>query len=160
MGSDIHLYAEIKKKSGLIEKLKFWEKPKWRTLDKLEKSNEEGEPISYDVPYCEKFYTHGRSYNLFAALCGVRGDCFSQEVNPISQPKGVPSDSNKLYQEVVKGWDSDGHSHSWNTLYELENYDWTPWGETCDYFRNEVISKLKSYDVSPHNIRIIYFFDN
>lgn len=162
MGCDIHLFAEAKKKKGIIEMLMFWKKPKWVSIDKYTKNpdfGDEGER-EFHIRREDRFYTGGRSYNLFAALCGVRADCFTEAVVPISEPKGVPDDACNEYKNAVKEWEGDGHSHSWNTLKELKEHDWSPWGKTCDYFLNEVLPKMESQGLKDTDVRIVYFFDN
>lgn len=158
MGCDIHLFAEVKKKKNLIDWLLFWRKPQWRSIDNWE-LDKDCDPPRISVPYDKRFYKGGRNYNLFAALCGVRANHFYDEVNPVSEPKDLPIDVSKEVKNESDDWGSDGHSHSWNTLQELEKYDWQPWGETCDFFRFETLSKLRSSG-SPDKVRVVYWFDN
>lgn len=76
------------------------------------------------------------------------------------EPKGLPDDCCDEINGESKRWGSDGHSHSWATLAELEAFDWTQYGKTCDRFIEEVFPKLKSHNTSPDNIRIVFWFDN
>lgn len=102
MGCDIHCYAEKRNKYG-----------KWEIVGD-----------NYQ-PY------NNRNYNLFSILANVRnGTAFSgcktgEGFIPISNPKGVPSDASEDYVSIVEQWDSNGHSHSYFTLRELLDYDWT-----------------------------------
>lgn len=102
MGCDIHCYAEKRNKDG-----------KWEIVG-------------------DNYQPYGnRNYNLFAILANVRnGTAFAgcktgEGFNPISNPKGVPSDASEEYASLSEQWDSDGHSHSYFTLRELLDYDWT-----------------------------------
>ena len=45
--------------------------------------------------------------------------------NPMSNPKGVPYDASEEYASIAEQWDTNGHSHSYFTLRELLDYDWT-----------------------------------
>lgn len=99
MGCDIHMHVEQKTNNH------------WEHVD----SN------AYD----------GRNYNLFAILANVRnGNGFAgiktgEGFNPIAMPKGLPSDVSAAVQSESDSWDCDGHSHSWLTLEEILNFDWT-----------------------------------
>ncbi|EGB9983127.1 hypothetical protein ABFW39_002842 [Listeria monocytogenes] len=104
MGCDIHLMVEVKDR-----KTNQW--------------------TEYDVADgAIKFI--GRNYNLFGILANVRngfgfaqidtGDAFI----PISNPRGVPKDASKSYLSFVEDWGTDGHSHSFLNLDELQNFDW------------------------------------
>ena len=111
MGCDIHLYVE-KKVDG-----------KWQFQGKLT----ENDCISFEGP---SFYD-GRNYNLFAILADVRncrgfaGIKTGKGFNPISDPRGFPEDASAECKALVESWDCDGHSHSYHTLRQLLNYDWT-----------------------------------
>jgi hypothetical protein len=62
-----------------------------------------------------------RSYGMFGFLAGVRN---YSDVTPISGPRGMPADAS---DKALKGYDSlgsDGHSHSWLTVYELTSFDY------------------------------------
>lgn len=155
MGCDIHLFVEVKKKKSLIDKLKFWKPTKWVSVDKWYKYEDGGHYIQYD----DRFYT-GRNYNLFTALCGVRSHSFSNKPPMISEPKGLPNDCSFDVKRISDEWEGDAHSHSYNTLSELMKFDWSDYGETCDYFRLNTIPKLQALSNNPDNVRIVYFFDN
>lgn len=113
MGCDIHCYAERKSKDG-----------KWEIVGNVKKEEDGWVSIDYE-PY------HDRNYNLFAILANVRnGTAFAgcktgEGFNSISNPKGVPSDASEEYASLSEQYDSDGHSHSYFTLRELLDYDWT-----------------------------------
>ena len=120
MGCDIHLYVE--KREG----------DRWMSADKWTPNkyykNEGGNKLQ--VHYKDRFYS-SRSYSLFAILANVRngygfagldtGDGFT----PIDMPRGLPPDVTELValESAILG--CDGHSHSWLTVQELLDYDWT-----------------------------------
>jgi hypothetical protein len=112
MGCDIHLYVE-KQVDG-----------KWISADKFTR-NEDG-----DLEVQASYYD-GRSYDLFAILADVRnGSGFAgvktgEGFNPIAAPRGMPEDASAEYKAIADQWDGDGHSHSYFTLRELIDYDWT-----------------------------------
>lgn len=65
-----------------------------------------------------------RNYDVFAILANVRNGHFAPAgyFVPISEPRGVPDDASPL----VRKWMLEGdHSHSWVTLRELCEYDWS-----------------------------------
>ena len=118
MGCDIHLYVE-QRKNG-----------QWRALDNFV-TEDAGTEFQYvTVPYKERLYS-GRSYNLFAILADVRngrgfaGIKTGEGFNPISEPRGVPNDASPEYKHQVEEAGRDGHSHSYHTLRQLLDYDWT-----------------------------------
>lgn len=109
MGCDIHMSMEYKVNG------------EWRSAD-LYKKNEyyeegvdDGEKEFVKVDVYQQ-----RNYSLFACLCGVRD--YSPGNIVLSDPKGIPSDCSNEYSGIVDDWDCDGHSHSWNTLSELLDY--------------------------------------
>lgn len=120
MGCDIHFYTE-KKVDGAWTPADHWEQNEY--------AGEEGEP-AVRVPYEKAFYT-GRNYNLFAILAGVRngrgfaGIDTGDGVVPIDDPRGLPDDVTAPVKADAERWGIDGHSHSWLTLAELLQYDWT-----------------------------------
>lgn len=107
------------------------------------------------VPYTKKFY-RGRNYGLFAILADVRNG----NIEPIADPKGVPDDASYAYQLQVKQWEGDGHSHSYFTLEELQNVDWTQYPK--DYVSEflETMNKMSKIDTDPSKIRCCFYFDN
>lgn len=97
MGCDIHIYVE-------------------------QRVNGVWEQVSDDID-------NGRNYDLFSILADVRNGRGFAGVDtgdgyvPISEPKGMPEDVSKGLIENVC-WDYD-HSHSYLSLRELIEYDWT-----------------------------------
>lgn len=112
MGCDIHFYVEKKVKD------------KWKSADTFEKKDGDW----YDQR--DEFYGD-RNYNLFAILADVRnghgfaGSKTGEGFRPISQPRGLPDDISKETKRQSDSMGCDGHSHSWFTLRELLDYDWT-----------------------------------
>lgn len=108
MGCDIHMYVEKRNNNGC-----------WDIIKTEDDGNELLEP--YD----------GRNYNLFSILANVRNGrgfagCRTGEgFNQISSPRGIPIDASDEYVSVASEWGCDGHSHSYLTLKELLDYDWT-----------------------------------
>ena len=119
MGCDIHLYAEKLNQNG-----------EWETLETWHKEDEGTEYEHLDTKYGEGFY-EDRNYDLFAILADVRngygfagcdtGDAYM----PIAEPKGLPEDCCAEIKQSSDRWDCDGHSHSYFTVRELLEYDWT-----------------------------------
>jgi len=102
--------------------------------------------IVIDEPYS------GRNYSLFSKLAGVRS---YGESDSISDERGIPEDASLFYQIKVSQWMGDGHSHSYFTLRELLDYDFS---EISPDFSNFVESYRGKDDVDDY--RIVFFFDN
>jgi len=94
MGCDIHGWMETK--HGGSNNVKVW----W---------NQE-----LEVP-------RDRNYDFFGILADVRNYAGAK---PISEPKGVPSDVSEEVKEEIEHWGADGHSYSYVTLKEFDDYDW------------------------------------
>lgn len=122
MGCDIHFYVEKKVKG------------KWISADQWEK-DEDGKPF---LDYKKSFY-HDRNYNLFAILADVRNGCgfagirTGEGFEPISNPRGLPIDVSKEVKREFEAYGTDGHSHSYFTVKELMEYDWTQTTKCCGY---------------------------
>lgn len=131
MGCDIHLYVERKVDD------------KWVTADKWtpDPYSDEGEEHQLIVDDDDCFYGE-RNYDLFAILADVRnghgtaGIITGTGFNPISEPKGLPNDVSPEVKAASDFWGSEGHSHSWLTLAELQAYDW-----------NQVTTNIRVVDV-------------
>ena len=165
MGCDIHLMTEIKKdnKWELNEELLF--------IDDYSKS---------DSPFDR------RSYRIFAFLADVRQrDNF--KITPISEPKGLPKDSEYLNTPLEKpenysyyGYDNgtaytkegqiecdvDCHSLTYLTLKELLDFDYEQKATETETYREylmegyfEELEILKTLG-EPENVRIVFWFDN
>lgn len=167
MGCDIHMYMERWTSSNdyegprdlsedrdqkLNELLKdVPTKFRWVSADKWERDDDE-----WSVPYNLEFYG-GRNYYLFSILADVRN---GSGVEPINYPKGIPDDASTGYLYICDLWDSDSHSHSYFTLEELLNVDWSEYdSEHIEDFM-ETLEKMKKIDEDPLNVRCCFFFDN
>lgn len=102
MGCDTHMH---------IERL---EGETWKSLDTWVE-DEDG-----DIRVKDVFYDT-RNYDLFAILADVRND----GLEPLCSPLGLPTDVSPEVQKASDSWGGDGHSHSWHTVQELLDYDWT-----------------------------------
>lgn len=90
----------------------------------------------YNVfPIPDKFT--GRYYDFFAAIGNIRNGygfagCYRhEEIEPISDNRGIPENASSLTKSIYKGNDSDiginwlgDHFFSYVTLEELKEYDW------------------------------------
>jgi len=61
-----------------------------------------------------------RNYQIFSVLTNVRN---YDEIPFISNPRGIPEDCCDEFEAWSKQWDSDGHSHSYVTLREMQDFD-------------------------------------
>lgn len=157
MGCDIHVYRE-RKVDGV-----------WET-DTV--GHDEGDDyISYEsgAGYC------GRSYGLFALLSNVRshGDL---PIKPPAEDRGFPDDATEINQACSAQMDSDGHSHGWLNLAELQKlhedyeqaavlyepgkYNFTYFAQCLEDFINQVSKGDYFQDVLPEDGRILFFYDN
>lgn len=153
MGCDIHLFEEIRK-NGQWETADQWTKNEYYESDDDDSSEPE-----FEIKRENRFYSR-RNYNLFCALCGVRSYGFTGELKMVHEEKGIPEDLCKEILYEINGYGSDGHSHSWNTLKELKEFDWSAYGDTCKDFLDTVIPKMEAQNVGDEDVRIVYFFDN
>lgn len=111
MGCDIHLYTEVK---TTVDGKKKWNNcDDWR-LNKYFGSDEN--ESQYNI---HSIYRH-RDYELFTILAGVRQ--YNDKNIPISKPRGLPHDVSDVVKAESDRWDSDGHSHSYLSYAELEEY--------------------------------------
>lgn len=153
MGCDMHLFAE-KRVNG-----------KWHSLDKFT-VNKDFDPDDklgdreIEVLREDRFYTGGRNYNLFCALAGVRSYEFTNQPKIISPPRGIPNDCCEEVRNEIAYWTSDAHNISFLYQYELEDFDWSDYGETCNDFLLEVLPKMIATGANDIDVRIVFFFDN
>ena len=97
-----------------------------------------------------------RWYSIFARLANVRNR--NQEIEPISEPRGLPENTTKTFKYKELDYDGDAHSHSWvggeellSISVEHINDVWLDW------------LKLVSMIIIQHgaeNVRFVFFFDN
>ncbi|WP_317970333.1 hypothetical protein [Paenibacillus sp. CCS19] len=113
-----------------------------------------------------RYWTY-RNYLLFAILANVRNH---YNIQPISQPKGLPEDVSHEVKKQSDEENGDAHTRSWLTLKELLEYDWqqkfednnneiVPLEAMVIPFVNEFIPRLSEIDVSE-NVRMVFWFDN
>jgi hypothetical protein len=144
MGCDLHLYVEHQNSTGNwtlpVEPNPYYDAPADRAAKArnwLPDATEEQIQAIVDDPqewdsreHIPRDLDPGRNYGLFAILAGVRNGCgtagakIGEPTTPISEPRGIPEDASPAYREIAEQWGSDGHSHSWLTLAELQRYDW------------------------------------
>ena len=127
MGCDIHICIEA-----------WSERETFRTLFKGDRRlllprgwscvnewKDEEDESRYPLTWCH------RNYNLFAILADVRNGIGFAGIDtgegfiPISAPKGLPDDVTAEVKQWSDGWGVDGHSHSFLTLAEIFEFDWT-----------------------------------
>lgn len=111
MGSDIHIYTEIKK--SINSEDKWVNVDNWRYNPYYQEGNNNWERMLS----VESIYI-GRNYELFGILAGVR----DHSNDSIDDPRGLPEDVSEVTKKESDRWDGDGHSHSWLTLRELKEY--------------------------------------
>lgn len=104
MGCDIHICLEVKNRDG-----------EWEDIELYKKNHYKDEPNFEKVDVY-----HDRNYSLFAALCGVRDN--SPGTPRISDPKGMPNDLSEVTEQEYIDCGDDGHSHNWNMLSELYEF--------------------------------------
>lgn len=126
-------------------------KYRWVSTDKWEFDGQ-----NWHIPWDSEYY-NDRNYYLFSILADVRNN---GGVEPICYPKGIPDDVLYGYLYKCDQWDSDAHSHSYFTLEDLLNVDWSEY--ESDYIQDfmETIEKMKEIDEDPLNVRCCFFFDN
>jgi len=117
MGTDIHLFVERR------------EGDKWVAVAGPNPWYTEGSGEPKEI--LGDWLWYGRDYDVFAILANVRngygfagcdtGDGFI----PIDMPRGLPEDVSPEVRAEAEAWGLDGHSHSWITLRELLEYDWS-----------------------------------
>jgi hypothetical protein len=119
------------------------------------------ELLDDDYWSCYEVYSE-RNYYVFSILADVRNSSFGGQgrVDPIDYPRGIPNDASSAYLYYTNKWSGDGHSHSYFTLKELLEVDWSEYDQ--EYIKNflNIIEDLKSIDPDPNNVRICFFFDN
>ena len=128
MGCDIHVFVEKKSENGVWEAVYGESCMLDWYREQLEKAikNDNGNSIEFYTervnqnlePALDWLYD-GRCYDLFALLADVRN---RNDITPISEPKGLPDDISKEIEEEADVWKYDGHSYSYYTLAELNEY--------------------------------------
>lgn len=143
MGTDIHFFVEKRVKD------------KWVSADKWE-IDKDCEPPRERVK--DELYGD-RNYNLFAILANVRNGAGFAGIKtgegfvPIAMPRGLPDDVCDRIQKECDEWGSDGHSHSYLTVAEIMDYDWTQEtkleGDISGFDYEEYDRQYKPYGEGP-----------
>jgi hypothetical protein len=139
-----------KRENRVNELLGETSEPRWISADNWE-AEDYGDGDMHWSNYPNALYS-GRNYSLFEKLANVRS---YGEGNAIAEPRGVPEDASDAYLYIVEQWKGDGHSHSYFTLAELLEHDWSDFTE----FR-ETLERMKDLDENTDNVRAVFFFDN
>lgn len=162
MGCDIHMFTEYKK-TYLPE-----EEQKWQNCDHFTVEDED-EPTHPDGLELVDVYS-GRNYNLFARLAGVRK--YNDNIPTLSEPRGLPDDVSPTTRKWNEYWGADGHSHSYATYKELEEYQYLHAGDSLGFkeMMDAIKDRLKEIfwvhsdekieDKYKNNFRIVFWFDN
>lgn len=167
MGADIHFYVERWTSSN------NYGGPRDLSDDREQKLNEVLEDVptkfrwvsadnwqiedgEWQIDWNDEYYGN-RNYYIFGILADVRND---GGVEPINYPKGIPDDASTGYLYKCEQWDSDAHSHSYFTLEELLNVDWSEYEPAYISDFMETLEKMKEIDNDPLNVRCCFFFDN
>lgn len=154
MGCDIHSIAEVRDESGKWHKVGKVFKNQYYNPEEESKTDEDGyewNPQFQAQPY------GGRNYDLFAILADVRngrgfaGVKTGEGFNPIAEPKGIPEDASKEGIEFMNSYQSDGHSHSYFTVKELQDYDWDQKTTIQGVITTEEYDLIKGTDKGPES---------
>lgn len=121
----------------------------------VERRNDSGwELVGDDQVYDEGFYI-GRYYRLFGFLANVRngrgfaGVDTGDAVKPIAMPRGLPEDVSEAVRARSDEWGGDGHSHSYLTLSELLEADWSGDAVLRGYVEKAAYRRFKETNESP-----------
>ena len=155
MGTDIHMHREVRDSNG-----------SWRVMGDVYRFFN---PLFEDSPEDFTGITCGgisRDYDLFGLLAGVR-------YNPdfvLCDCVGLPEDVSAEVGLSSEEWDSDGHSHGYATLAELDAFKEMIRGKLFDegkpfeldyFFEGWVDQKLRPWAwAGSGSVRIVFWFDN
>jgi hypothetical protein len=146
MGCDIHVYTEEKIDDA------------WVNTGGIEDTSHYDEEGQYPQP-CARSVGMDRDYWMFAFLAKVRGEyTFSFDA------KGLPEDVSIDVGNADKGWDSDGHTHSYLTKAELEEKRASlilePTSPEISHTFKALKTVLALFSDSEYEQRIVFWFDN
>ena len=119
MGCDIHMWVEVRSPEA-----DAWGNRPWAFLKTPPQGFDE---FAEEHGWDPSWYS-GRNYDAFAMLASVRngvgfaGIKTGEGFKPIAMPRGIPEDATDDYKVKVEEYGIDGHSHSWLTLRELQEY--------------------------------------
>ena len=160
MGCDIHFFTERWTSDNKYEGPKDLSEDRDKKLGEILENCEpnyrwvSADSWSKDDSWHADEMYNGRSYYLFAILADVRNG--SSGIDPIDYPRGIPDDASSGYKYVVDRWDGDGHSHSYFTLDELLNFDWSKYEMLGDFM--ETIEQMKSSlipSITKHDLFLV-----
>lgn len=139
MGTDIHLYVELKHD---------------------EEGREEG---AWVLAMSEEATYRHRWGSTFAILGGLDAEDFG--VTPIAPARGLPKD---VSAEVARrsAREREGHTHSWLTLAEVLAHPWPDsvprhfldWADSLQSATGAMRTKMSGWP--PDEIRFVFWFDN
>lgn len=163
MGYDIHMYVEKYENNewipvaGKHPMFDFYYNQSLKALTESERILKFQQAKNYDTTTMDKWFYCDRNYTLFSLLANVRN--YDGEIEPISEPRGIPEDVSDFVNSRWESWHGDGHSDSYFTLKELLDFNWEYYKDSCSYFisRLEILKKISDdYD----NVRLVFWFDN
>lgn len=123
----------------------------------------------YNHPYIN------RDYRLFSKMAGVRSNY--DDVPPIAQPRGIPTDASTTTKFECEHDGIDGHSHSWLSASEAgEAQEWYEKLFPDKHFHPPIFGYLFGNSIDSHirypddakslqsigfqDARIVFWFDN
>lgn len=172
MGCDIHMLTEKRRvRPRTVDTGK--EIQPWVNVDHFRhNSYRQEDPKDTDEKMLEIVPVYReRDYYLFTRLAGVRKEL--GETTPVfAEPRGIPKDISSVSRREVKRWGVDGHSHSYATYAELENYFHSQAFDSHQFrimlealkkrMREEFWLSEREEPKPEHkeNFRVVFFFDN
>ena len=147
MGCDIYSYVEYRdKNSGKWNMVRMYVPYRWKP-----------DGLNLVEPY------HGRNYELFSMLAGVRGFA-----TPIAEPRGIPQDVSDGVRREYNSVEDWVHTPSWLTLAELRvaSKDKRSYNKDERGYLKELIfginfMLLASWHwVNDTNARLVFWFDS
>ncbi len=159
MGCDVHMFLERKLED---------ESNEWASADIWDKNDlfidyPDSSFPEYKVKAVNRLFNRS-SYILYAILASVRND--DNKIIPIAKPRGLPSNVSEMVRRQEEFWGVEGHSHSWLTLDEIINYDWT---QTFTDYHGEIRCYKDYFEIFINKIhtinktgtfRTVFWFDN
>lgn len=131
--------------------------------------------LHVEIKHKEKGWLHysapsiDRWYLLFGRMAGVRTD----EVEPISKPRGLPDDMSEMTRLCYEDQADDAHSMSWlgrdeikilnEFIRECRQKPWENFDAKCGYLLGNSLAFEDSDRCKPEwliDCRIVFWFDN
>lgn len=114
-------------------------------------------------------YSHpevGRDYDLFAKMANVRN---RGDIEPLSDPKGLPKDASESVQVIYEHEKPDAHSESYLSLLEINQletwyksrsdvFDW--YKQFGFFFGNDFNQTEVADPPAITDVRFVFWFDN